>query len=280
MTGHTFLISKQNKVLKTVITHRTCGKCKWWKRNKPGTRAPPHRCVWNHNGSARSMESQAGLEALKSMSDQGTPVQVIEGDGDNTLIARAKNQLGVTITKKLDKNHCIKNIVKSFYELRSEKVKISNQVITHLAKCLKYCFAKNQGNVDNMRENLIALVPHQFGDHTRCNARFCGYKRSNSNEYTHRSLPYKAPLNDSVLYAKLTEIFKPIIDKAPLYVDLGSSQACEHANRAVSLKAPKHIHFGESESLDFRIKAAAASINQGRKYLSEVAVDDVQKLLF
>jgi hypothetical protein len=168
------------------------------------------------------MESQAGLQALKCMSGQGTPVQVIEGDGDNTVIARAKNELGVAITKKLDKNHCIKNIAKSFYDLKS-KVKISNQVITHLTKCLKYVFAKNQGNVQNMRENLTALVLHQFGDHTKCNARFCGYRRNTSNSYTHRSLPYKAPLSDSTLYEKLTEIFKPMIDKAPSYIDLGSS---------------------------------------------------------
>jgi hypothetical protein len=82
------------------------------------------------------------------------------------------------------------------------------------------------------------------------------------------------------LCEKLYDIFKPIIGKSPLYVDLGSSQACELANRAVSLKAPKHIHYGESESLDFRVKVAAASINEGRKYLSEVAADDVRKLLF
>lgn len=56
------------------------------------------------------MESHVGLAAFKSMSDQGTPVQVIEGDGGNAEISRAKNQLGVTITKKLDKTHCIKTL--------------------------------------------------------------------------------------------------------------------------------------------------------------------------
>lgn len=77
---HTFLISKRNKVLKTVIKHRSCATCKWWKRNRPGQKIRSHRCVWNHKGSAKMMESEIGLLALKEMSSQGTPVEIIEGD--------------------------------------------------------------------------------------------------------------------------------------------------------------------------------------------------------
>lgn len=77
----------------------------------------------------------------------------------------------------------------------------------------------------------------------------------NSEKYSHRSLPYKAPLSDTFLREKLNVLFEPII---------GSSQACEYANRAAMLKTPKHLHYGESESLDFRIQATATSINVGR----------------
>lgn len=117
-----------------------------------------------------------------------------------------------------------------------------------------------------MDENLQALTPHQF-----CRARFCGYKRmGNSEKYSHRSLTYKAPLSDSLLRDKLNVLFQPIIAKSALYTDLGSSQACEYANRIAMLKAPQHLHYGESESLDFKFQATAASINVGQKYLSEV----------
>ena len=134
----------------------------------------------------------------------------------------------------------------------------------------KIHFAKNHGNVVGMKENLQALVPHQFGDHANCFPRFCGYKRTPNQTYAHRSLPYKAALKDPNLKEKLEQIFEPVIANAALYSDLGSSQACEHANRAVSLRAPKHLHYGDSESLDFRVKATAACINEGRKYLPEV----------
>lgn len=90
-----------NKVVKVIIKHRTCEACKWWQRHRPGMKPRPHRCVWNHRGSARLLESRAGLEAIKEMMQHGTPVKVIEGDGNNTLIARLKSELGLTDIKNL-----------------------------------------------------------------------------------------------------------------------------------------------------------------------------------
>lgn len=147
-------------------------------------------------------------------------------------------------------------------------MKINNQVITYLKKCLKYVFTKNQGNVQNMKENLIALVPH-FGDHSKCHASFCGYKRSKDEKYLQKSLPYNVSLHDPLFYFKLTEVFVPVIEKTVIYADFGCSQACEHANRAASLRAPKHRHYGESDSLYFRVKATSAYINEIRTYLCE-----------
>lgn len=64
-------------------------------------------CLEPQRKCARMMESEAGLLALKEMSSQGTPVEIIEGDGDNTLIARLKSQCGLSVVKRLDKNHCV-----------------------------------------------------------------------------------------------------------------------------------------------------------------------------
>lgn len=94
-------MSKENKVLKIVVKYRTCGTCKWWRRNRPGVPVREHRCVWNHKGSARAMESEAGLQAIKDMIQQGTPVGIIEGDGDNTLVARLERSMGLTVKKNL-----------------------------------------------------------------------------------------------------------------------------------------------------------------------------------
>ena len=259
------------KVVKCKVTHRTCRTCKWWRRFRPGQPVRKHRCVHNHTGSARLMESAGGVQCVKELNEEGTPVEYIEGDGDNTLVARLKSDLNVDIKKRFDKNHVVKNIGKALYALGATKgVKMSKHVIEHIQKCVRYVFSKNQGNKDALETNLAALIPHQFGDHSKCEARFCGYLRQPDVSYQHRSLPFKAALKDQALRAQLDKIFEPVIAKAWQYTDLGSSQQCEHANREVALRAPKSHHYGDSESLDFRVHATSAFINEGRQYITQV----------
>ena len=227
------------------------------------------------------MESGSGLQGVSELAKSGTPVEYIEGDGDNTLIARLKTNLNINMKKRFDRNHIVKNIGKRLYALQaSNKVKLSKSLVIHLQKCLKYAFAKNQGDKTGLEDNLKAIVPYQFGDHLLCQARFCGFKKNPEEKYLHRSLPYKAAIkNDSGnLRLELDNIFAPVIASAEQYADLGSSQQCEHANREVMLRAPKSLHYGESESLDFRVQATAAFINEGRGYISQVNTT-VYKLL-
>ena len=57
---------------------------------------------------------------------------------------------------------------------------------------------------------------------------------------------------------------------ATLYVYLGSSQQCEHANAEVTLRVPKSHHYGNCEALDFKVHATAVFTNDGRGYISRV----------
>ncbi|XP_033724552.1 uncharacterized protein LOC117314595 [Pecten maximus] len=179
------------------------------------------------------MECVNGVQGIKELIQEGTPVDVLEGDGDNTLMSRLRTDLHINVKKRYDKNHI------------------------------------NQGNKEELKENLQALIPHQFGDHKLCKARFCGYKRNPSEKYQHRSLPYKSHLKDPQLRQDLGKLFETVISNAEQYADLGSSQQCEHANRQVTLRAPKSLHYGDSESLDYRVHATAAFINEGRNYISQ-----------
>lgn len=226
--------SQLKKVVKTVVGHRTCSVCSWWRRRRPGEKVRSHCCVRNHTGSARAMEATSGVKGVKELFEEGTPVEFLEGDGDNTLISKIKTDLNLTMKKRFDKNHVVKNFTKGLYKLKAEKnVKLSKSIICHLEKCLKYAFSKNQGDRSGMEENLKALVPHQFGDHNLCQPRFCGFKRKPSEKYVHRSLPYKTSLHDENLRQRLQEMFNPLIAHAHQYIDLGSSQQCEHANKEV-----------------------------------------------
>lgn len=276
LTAHTFFMSKAKygkKVVKTLVSHRTCATCNWWRRNKPGHTVKPHKCVRNHTGSARMMESVSGVRGVVELAEEGTPVEYIEGDGDNTLIARLRDTQNIQMKKRYDRNHVVKNVGKRLYALHHQKgVKLSKTVIIHVEKCLKYAFARNQGDSEALRDNLKALIPHQFGDHSLCNERFCVLKRTPGEVYVHKSLPYKRPLSDDTLRDKLQEIFNPLIANANQYADLGSSQQCEHANKEVSLRAPKSHHYGNTKSLDYRVHATASFINEGRHYIPEVFI--------
>lgn len=258
------------KVIKTMVSHRTCGTCKWWAKNRPFQKVRKHRCVFSHSGSARLMESSSGVMAVKELSKSGYPVEYLEGDGDNTLIARLKEE-NINVKKRYDRNHVVKNIGKKLYSLQKTNKKLSKSVIMHIQKCIKYAFARNQGNSSAMKDNLQALIPHQFGDHSLCHASFCGFCRDKTQTYKHMGLPYKAPLQDQNLKSDLQRIMEPVIANAEQYSDLGSSQQCEHANREVTLRAPKMLHYGNSEALDFRVHATAAFINEGRPYISQVS---------
>lgn len=56
----------------------------------------PHRCT-NHSGSARLMESASGVSRVKELNASGTSVEILKGDGDNTMISRLKSDLKETV---------------------------------------------------------------------------------------------------------------------------------------------------------------------------------------
>lgn len=75
----------------------------------------PYRCTNNHSGSARLMKSASGVSGVKALNESGTPVEILEGDGDNTMISRLKSEFGINMKKRLDKHHAVKNIGKQLY---------------------------------------------------------------------------------------------------------------------------------------------------------------------
>ena len=219
--------------MKAIIYHRTCRTCRWWQKNRPCQQVRKHRCVLNHIESARMMESVSGVEAIRQLKEDGIPIDVMEGDGDNTLVARLKAEGYGEIKKKYDRNHMVKNIGKQLHELAAKKhVKLSKMTLVHLKNCISYAISKNQGDPKSMEVNLRAIVPHNFSDHSICHPRFCGYIRnSKSNKlYKHKSLPYGRPLSDGVIRDALDAVMCPVILKTEILADLGSSQQCEHAN--------------------------------------------------
>lgn len=68
------------------------------------------------------MESTSGVQGVKELNESGTPVEYLEGDGDNTLIARLKSDLNISMKKRFDRNHIVKNIGKSMFALQEKNL--------------------------------------------------------------------------------------------------------------------------------------------------------------
>lgn len=90
--------------------------------------------------------------------------------------------------------------------------KLSKSVIQDIHKCLKCAFARNEGDKTGMEENLRAIISQQFGDHTSCHQRFCGFKLKPQENYIHRCLPYKSSLRMTILDFNLKKIFESVIN--------------------------------------------------------------------
>lgn len=61
------------------------------------------------------MESASGVSGEKELNENGTPVEILEGDEDNTMISSLRSEFGINMKKYLDKNHVVKNITKQLY---------------------------------------------------------------------------------------------------------------------------------------------------------------------
>lgn len=107
---------------KTVVKHRACGTCKWWSRHRPNLPVCPHRCE-KSSRKCPYVESTSGDQGVKELNESGTPVKYLEGDGDNTLIARLRSDLNMK--KRFDRNHIVKTLVKAC--LRCKKKNLVSQ---------------------------------------------------------------------------------------------------------------------------------------------------------
>lgn len=61
------------------------------------------------------------------------------------------------------------------YKLQEKHKWLSTKTIIHLLKDVSYAISQNKGNAKDLESNLKAIVPHSFGDHSQCDARWCEY---------------------------------------------------------------------------------------------------------
>lgn len=164
---------------------------------------------------------------------------------------------------------CISNLtqVLDFTSYNSKRKKLTSQVIKYLQGCFAYALHQNKGNPEGVRNTALNIVQHAYAEQGQC-ADWCQFQKDPSAKY--KSLPGGLALEGDSLRLVLNNVFAIYAQNAEKLAPCGSTLANESFNNSVASKAPKARHYSGSESLDFRVKAAACQKNIGHGYVSEV----------
>ena len=164
---------------------------------------------------------------------------------DSTIHHHISIRVPSTIRKrKTDYNHVKKSISKKLYKLRNEQKfkQLNPKIIDYFGRCFGYCPKKNKGDKLAIKNGLLSIVLHSFGDHSKC-SEWCRYKRD-PGLFMFRSFPNGKPLTDPRLQEELSKIIveytkSEILERLACF---SSTQANESFNLLVSTKSPKARH--------------------------------------
>lgn len=101
---------------------------------------------------------------------------------------------------------------------------------------------------------MLYIVQHAYSEHGQC-ADWCQFRKDPSPKY--KSLPGGLALEGDSLRLVLNNVFPIYAQNAEKLAPCGITLANGSFNNSVASKAPKARHYSSSESLDFRVKAAA-----------------------
>ena len=164
------MIGKQTKkCIGFGVASKTCRKCQAGSKSNVGK---THVCRQNWNGSAKGMEPFLTVKCLKNLQDKGLDVKKVIMDDDSTTFLRVKTAISPNIQKASDKNHVVRNFTNSL-NIRKQGKNISKKTIGYLKKCFSYALEQNKGDESGLTKNLEAIVPHSFGDHDKCDEKWC-----------------------------------------------------------------------------------------------------------
>ena len=229
-------------------------------------KTPSHKCSKNWSGSAKAMESDVGVDLIKSVEKEGVRVKTLIMDDDTTTMAKVRRELDHTITKWSDVNHTSKHLTNSLFSLQKKHKCLSNIVIAYLKKCFNYALSQTKGNQEQCKLHIQQIVPHSFGEHENC-SEWCRHT-INPETYEHKTLP--KDLTGEVLRSDLEAVFNVFAQNAEKIAPGGSTKDVESFNNMVASKAPKRCHFSASGNLNSRVGCAVAQKNLGNSYINTI----------
>ncbi|KAF4522412.1 hypothetical protein B566_EDAN007662 [Ephemera danica] len=258
LTGHSSLIGAMSgKVLAVqVMSSESCNK---------------ETCCKNHSGSAKSMEPAAALLMLKSepLKEADVKVEVLVGDADSSTAAAVRAEFGDSVERALDIQHAKKNFKNNLYLLQKVHKNMTKPVIMYLTATVGTVISKHKGYPIELKAALYNIPEHVFNKHEKCSPDWCRY-HTDPHNYKSKYLAKSLGEHGGSLYNDICTCIEKLARKSDELSVGGSTQPCESFNNTVSSKAPKNKHYGGSQSLKFRVKAAVLHKNEGVDYTLQV----------
>lgn len=129
--------------------------------------------------------------------------------------------------------------------------------------------SSNKEDPVSLKENLLAIPHHLYGNHSSCQVKWCRYLQ-NEETYTPKHLPYGKYLTDSNLFQDPQQLFTSSANQSEKLSLLESTQHNENFNHIVSRKNPQNNFYSGSESTSVRVAAAVCEKNIGAPYVLQV----------
>ncbi|XP_074115718.1 uncharacterized protein LOC141538238, partial [Cotesia typhae] len=194
----------------------------------------------NYDGSSKSMKTVMAVETLMNnpaFAAEKVRLDTLIADNDSSTIARLRREFNHFINKWINKNYAATTLTKKLYEL-----KLSKSYVDYFKYCFGCVLEKHRNDEISTKEALLNIVPYAFDEHAKY-GEWCGY-HINPVNYKHKILPN---VNSMCVNSK-ERIFK-------------------HDD---SKQSTKKIHYGGSESNDFRAATAICEQNVGFTFIEAI----------
>ena len=232
---------------------------------REGKQAHLHDCRRNHKGSSKSMEKNVPVELFNKAVKNGI---LYVGDDDTTTDSHLKTLVSYEIKRFSDINLSTRTVGLRLYAHKGKVNGLTPTVIAYIQKCFTDCENQNKNDPISLFAGLNAIVPHTFANHQACLT--SGKHNTAPDNYCHTDLLGWKDLSGNDLRVRLEGALSPFLteEAAKKLAPVGSSQRNECLNSIIGTKAPKTLHYGDSESADFRMSAGIAQFNKGYSYIT------------
>jgi putative phage-type endonuclease len=275
---------RTRKVLFLGVKNKYCTSCA--RAEAKDEAAKPHTCYknWGMNQSSTSMEAAIICEGFRKSEEMyKIRYDKLIADGDSSVykkILESRPYKHLTVEKVECKNHLLRNMCTKLKAVTCSKTEKSSVVLRkkigdNLLRCRVAVTKATQHRksedrpitekINNLREDILNIPSHVFGEHKRCAERgyFCELDASTAPA----SSNLVPDLISVGLYPAVEDIFRHLSRHSrSLLIDVTSNYV-EHFNSIVAkFVGGKRINFAQGGSYQGRCAAAVVQHNSGRAH--------------